>query len=378
MGLFLVGGTLLSLSRNAHWFVRGWDFPRVQIAGFLFLVGGLYAGFFFVGLWYQWALLVAVGAALLWQLYRIFPYMRVAPETVKRVAAPASETTIRLVASNVLMENERHEHWRQVIRAADPDVILAVEVDEQWARAIEPLTDDYPYVVRQPQDNYYGMMLLSRLPLVEPEVTFIVQDDVPSIHTAVELPSGDRVWVHGVHPRPPEPLRGQDSTPRDAEVVIMGREIDEEGKPSIIMGDFNDVAWSRTSELFLKVSKLLDPRKGRGFFNSFNANSRWFRFPLDHIFHSNEFKMSELRLLEHVGSDHFPVLIELSYEPNGTVDQPEPEEDAADEQEAEEKIQEAEEEEGGVDRDPVNQSKVADRAASSQADASSSSPPSDT
>jgi hypothetical protein len=104
---------------------------------------------------------------------------------------------------------------------------------------------------------------------------------------------------------------------RDAEVVVLGREIDEqtEHRPTLIAGDFNDVAWSHTTDLFIKLSGLLDPRKGRGLFNTFHADYPLFRFPLDHVFHSNDFRLVALEVLGYVGSDHFPVLPELSHEP---------------------------------------------------------------
>jgi endonuclease/exonuclease/phosphatase (EEP) superfamily protein YafD len=159
-------------------------------------------------------------------------------------------------------------------------------------------------------------VLLSRLPLVDPKIRFLVQDDIPSIHTGVELRSGDRIFLHGLHPRPPEPIRDQDSTPRDAELVVVGKAIRENGpRPTIVAGDLNDVAWSETSELFLRLSGLLDPRMGRGFYNSYHADHWIMRYPLDHVFHSNHFRLIELQRLPHIGSDHFPMLVELNYEP---------------------------------------------------------------
>jgi endonuclease/exonuclease/phosphatase (EEP) superfamily protein YafD len=134
-------------------------------------------------------------------------------------------------------------------------------------------------------------------------------------------------------------VRDQDSAPRDAELVLVGKEIaaHEREVPTIVCGDLNDVAWSFTTQLFLRISKLLDPRMGRGMYNSYNANSHVFRFPLDHVFHSNEFKLIDLRVLGHVGSDHFPMLIALSCEPEAaTREQPEPETKAEDHEDAHE------------------------------------------
>ncbi|MEQ8800995.1 MAG: endonuclease, partial [Haliea sp.] len=39
------------------------------------------------------------------------------------------------------------------------------------------------------------------------------------------------------------------------------------------------------------------------------------RWPLDHLYHSDHFTVSELRRLPTFGSDHFPLLVELCYQP---------------------------------------------------------------
>jgi hypothetical protein len=94
------------------------------------------------------------------------------------------------------------------------------------------------------------------------------------------------------------------------------------------------------------VSQLLDPRKGRGFFNTFDARYPLVSWPLDHVFHSNDFKLIGLKLLPFVGSDHFPVSIALSYEPSAPAEQPEPQQYAEDVGEAQEKVERAAEKNG--------------------------------
>ena len=103
----------------------------------------------------------------------------------------------------------------------------------------------------------------------------------------------------------------------------------------------NDVAWSRTNYLFQRASGLVDPRIGRGLYNSFHAEYFFLRFPLDHFFHSNHFRLVELKRLAYFGSDHFPMFIHLSYEPEAQRQQKAPEADASDETEAAGKIAEA-------------------------------------
>lgn len=342
IGLLLAGGTLLGLWQHPHWFVRGWDFPRVQIAALLAVTALAYVGFNPLDHVLEWGFVALLLVSLGWQLYKIRPYTMLADQQVERAEQPQADASLSLLMSNVQMENEAYERWLNVVRAADPDVVLAVEVDAAWDEHIEQLAEVYPYRIRRPQDNYYGMVLLSRMPLHHAEVRYLVQDDIPSIRTEIELPCGRRIRFYGVHPRPPEPLRNQGATPRDAELVLLGREIEQDGHvPTIVAGDFNDVGWSYTTQLFCELSGLLDPRVGRGFYNSFDANHALFRFPLDHVFHSNDFKLVTLRLLDHVGSDHFPVFTTLYLDPDAPREQPEPEANRDERADAEERIDRA-------------------------------------
>ena len=342
IGASMTAGTLLSLSRHPHWFVRGWDFPRLLIATIAMLAGVVYAAAFFSGTAWERFFLVMMGGTVAWQAYRIVPYTRLGPTQVTR-AFGRRAARLRLVISNVLMQNEQYERWRQVVTAPDPDLILAVEADSKWEKALKPLEERYPHVIRQPQDNMYGMILYSRLPLEDAEVRFIVHDGFPSIHATIKLADGTPVRFHGIHPAPPEPIRDQDSTERDAELVVMAREVAEENMPAIVAGDLNDVAWSYTTRLFQGISGLVDPRRGRGLYNTWPVYLPVFRVPLDHIFFSNCFTLATLQVLDDVGSDHYPVLIELQHEPAAAAVQPEPEKEPEHEVDAQEMIDLAEE-----------------------------------
>ena len=161
------------------------------------------------------------------------------------------------------------------------------------------------------------MLCYSKLELIEPELRFLLKPDIPSFRTGLRLRSGERVTFYGLHPEPPAPDEADTSLPRDAELVMVAREVAEADLTAIVAGDLNDVAWSHTSRLFRRISRMLDPRIGRGMFNSFHASYWFLRWPLDHVFVSDDFVLHAIRRLPAFGSDHFPILITLAYAPQG-------------------------------------------------------------
>lgn len=361
----LVFGSLAPLSSHPHWFIRGWDFPRVQIV-LIAIVAAI--AFVAVNMVNSRAPAIScISISILataiagWHLFRIIPYTILSKtqattwDVVQEDEESASQRRFRLLVTNVEMENDRFEQWSKVVRDTDVDMVIAAEIDDRWKPTLEELKSIFPHQIIYPQDNWYGLAMLSRLPIRESEIRFRIQDDIPSIDAMVELPSGDEIRVIGVHPRPPEPIRDNDATARDAELVIWGKELAEDDRPIVIGGDLNDVAWSPSTRLFLRLSQLLDPRRGRGFFNSFHADHVWMRFPLDHVFHSTHFGVRDLQRLGHVGSDHFPILIDLQLQPVLKQEQEPLEEKASDEEEAEEKLQRAvESEEIGMSSMPLS------------------------
>jgi hypothetical protein len=153
------------------------------------------------------------------------------------------------------------------------------------------------------------------------------------------MPSGDDIALHGVHPRPPVPEERGRSIERDGELLLVAKAVRESDLPCIVAGDLNDAAWSRTTKLFKRISGLLDPRVGRGFYNTFHANYPFLRLPLDHVFHSNHFRLIKLeRIKNSCGSDHFPVFVVLSLEQDAAARQAKPVANHTETREAEETI----------------------------------------
>src|SRR5690606_2412385 len=230
--------------------------------------------------------------------------------------------TLGLLAANVLQENRDTEKLMDVILTFDPDVIVLTETNTRWRNEVAPLIKQrYPFAVEVPLENTYGMLLYSRLRLIDPEVKFLIDDSIPSIHGILQMPSGKQVQFHSIHPTPPMPQHNPSSSDRDAEMMMVAKMAREATLPMIVTGDFNDVAWSQTTRLFKKVSGLLDPRIGRGLYNTFSTDSWIMRWPLDHLFVSPEFRTIAIEGGASIGSDHVPLYSNLSLAPENAAEQ---------------------------------------------------------
>ena len=338
----MMAATVLPLVRSEHWTVRVFDFPRLQITVVFALT---FIAYLYVREDPSFAdnlFLMALSLCLAYQLWRMWPYTPLHSKEVKRFERHDERNSLSILISNVRMENRESERLRALIRKCDPDVILTVETDAWWEEQLREFERTHTHVLKQPQDNTYGMLLYSRLPLIDPQIKFLVEPDVPSIHAGVKLRSEGVVKLCGLHPRPPVPGESDRSTERDAELLLVAKELQDQDQPSIVVGDLNDVAWSRTNGLFQKISGLLDPRVGRGFFSTFNANWFFIRFPLDHAFVSDHFSLAKFEVLPHVGSDHFPVFVKVSLSQDVNASNSEVPDASSDEvQEADEKISRA-------------------------------------
>lgn len=306
--------TIASISKLDNWWVRDFDFPRLQISTIiLFFIIYCAAIFDFSSFWEILMLLLLI-ASFVYQAVKIYPYTFFAKKQVKKYKGNDEKRQISILVSNVLTTNTKYQKLIHLIYRENPDLVLTLETDEVWEKELEVIEDEYPHTVKIPLKNLYGMHLYSKLELSNIDIKYLISEEIPSIHGKVKLRSGEKVNIHCLHPKPPSPSEDDTSTNRDAELLLVGKEID--GKNStLVFGDLNDVAWSRTTELFMRLSGLLDPRIGRGFYNTFHAQYPIFRWPLDHVFHSCDFLLQKLKRLESIGSDHFPIYIKLVYEP---------------------------------------------------------------
>lgn len=132
ISVFVIWLTFWSLIPRDEWWIRGADFPRLQI-----LVLGLIA-FVLLLVWDQpWDLwrqiiLVALIAALAYQLKMVLPYTFIWKKQVKKVRKNQlnPEKKISLMVCNVLTTNDKYHLLIEQIQKHQPDLILTLESDQ--------------------------------------------------------------------------------------------------------------------------------------------------------------------------------------------------------------------------------------------------------
>ncbi len=308
--IFFTLSPFFPATRNPHWFFRTADFVRLQSLLIQFILLGLFLYFEENYTAFSWILILALIASLLYQLYKVFPYSSFFP---KRRSHAASDGYVSILAGDVLQPNSCYPDFLNEVKRFDPDLVLTMESNKDWENGLSEIEKDYPFTVKVPLENLYGMHVYSKRELVNVEVNYQIEDDKPSIFFDFISEGNLPIFFCCLHPAPPSPTENETSKERDAELMLTGKTIRAMDKPTVVCGDMNDVVWSRTTRLFKKMTGMIDPRVGRGFFSTYNANYYFLRFPLDHLFHTRDLYIEKMVRSKNFGSDHFAMYYEIHH-----------------------------------------------------------------
>lgn len=307
--------SVLSVFRNTPSnYLKMLDFPRIQffLASLIML-----AGFVLMTKrwrWYDYALVIGLLGGLIINGSYLVHYTPLYPERVA-TAAPdhAAADRVSVYLANVLMKNRQAGPVLEQIERQQADFVVLLEIDDWWVKQLGPVRESYPYVKELPNDVAYGMALYSKHPWESLEVNQLNNEKVPSFEVNVRLPNRQEVILHTVHPVPPKDFQRfpDNEGKREIAMLRIGKKVQNSKLPNIVIGDLNDVVWGYTDLLTGTENQLYDIRVGRGFYNSFNAKKWYMRWPIDHIFVTEEFSLNALERMEDIGSDHYPIYAEL-------------------------------------------------------------------
>ncbi|SRX54815.1 endonuclease/exonuclease/phosphatase family protein [Aequorivita sp. CIP111184] len=315
IAVLLAAATILSIFRNSEIrYLKMLDFPRIQLFVFSFISLLVLVLITKKWQWYTYLVSFALLCGLAINGAFIINYTTLVPVEVPTATdLKAADVQFSLLVSNVKMSNKNAQPLIDLIAEKKPDLVLAMEVNEWWDEELSVINKEYPYSQHTINEVTYGMVLYSKLPLNNVEVAYLNNKNVPSFECVVTLSNGKDINFHCMHPVPPTHFEDLPDNKGQKETALqkLGKIVNDSKIPSVVAGDLNDVVWSYVNDLTNTQNILYDLRVGRGFYNTYNAENLLMKWPLDHVFVTKEFRLKKLERLPKIGSDHYPIYVEL-------------------------------------------------------------------
>jgi endonuclease/exonuclease/phosphatase (EEP) superfamily protein YafD len=294
----LVAANVVPLAARLSWIIDLTTHFRVQyLAATTVLLAAL-------ALRRRWPAFVALAAAGTISASAVAPYLPL------RSAEPAAAAAgrIKVLTVNISFRQFSARRLLELVREADPDVVVAQELTPYAAQVLADLDKSFVHHFKLPADGPYGIAVWSRLEL-ETVAPFALGRQ-PAIEARVRGPGGAFTLL-GVHLNAPTSPRR--AAARDAELVELARRGSASEGPLVVAGDFNITPYSPLFQDWLAASDLTDTRRHRTPSVSWPAVLPIFGIPIDHVAVSRDFAILSHRRLPNFGSDHYGVLVELAY-----------------------------------------------------------------
>lgn len=219
-------------------------------------------------------------------------------------SAPSGDE-IRVLSFNLFAQNESYPQVIEYIRQTGADVVFLHEASLPWDETLAAADLGYR-IVRTHTDTIFGSLVL-----VKGEATVegfgFGRREPRAAAVSYVTESGVAVAILGIHPL--APVTSDWAGLRDAQFRFAETWAAEQAGPAIVTGDFNATPWSYVFRRF----ELNDSERGFGLQPSFPATRNLLlRVPIDHLLHSDHLVVLDRVLGPALGSDHFPLVVDLA------------------------------------------------------------------
>lgn len=259
------------------------------------------------------------------------------PYFVPKAAALPTGQVLRVMTFNIWAQNPDTSDIERYIRQVNPDIVALQESTAKYAQeGIATLRGQYPY---QANIGYmWGNLILSRYPILSEEKIPQASQRTYSDQQRITVKVGDQtIALYNIHLSYPllgrtriqsplwfiESASRYDDKPRNEQLQMLLKRLESETLPMIVMGDFNMSDQSPTYQTI--AARLNDSWKEQGWGlgaswpNARKAGLPAFVPPLiriDYIWHSNAFRVVEIKQGIALGSDHIPLIATLELRPS--------------------------------------------------------------
>lgn len=215
---------------------------------------------------------------------------------------------LKILLVNVHTQNNQYKTAADYIQQMKPDILALEEINEAWLKGLQPVLKEYPYYKEDLRNDNFGIGLYSRIPLEYVSIEYWGQAEVPSIVATVHLDNRP-VTLLFTHPVPP--VNQQYFKWRNAQLETIASKRGQWANDLILIGDLNTSSWSYYFKKFVRDLGVRDSRLGFGLQPSWPAGLPLLWTTIDHCLVSDNLAVFNRRTGQHIGSDHYPVYIEV-------------------------------------------------------------------
>ena len=209
------------------------------------------------------------------------------------------------------------------INKTSPDILAMQEF-----YASPNITFDYPhkYIKTKSRNNKFGLAIFSKFPIINSGSLDFKDSDNNIIYVDI-LKEQDTIRVYNVHLQslsinPDKEYFGEENnqkllsrlkttfkTQASQTEQFLAHEENWKGK-KIILGDFNNTAYSWVYRKIKSNKKDAFLEAGNGFGKTFNY---WFPMRIDFVLTSTDFEINQFKTFDVKFSDHFPILANINW-----------------------------------------------------------------
>ena len=219
-------------------------------------------------------------------------------------------SSFKVTVANVDKSNRNYEAIWAFVREENPDLLVVIEANDYLVEALQPLRSTYAYAIVVPSNTRPGMIVLSRSPLEEVNISEPYPGEVtPTIFFKWQH-KGQLYPIAAIHAN--WPLSFEQIRLRNLSLDSIAAWVKAQSLPAFVVGDLNMTPFTTTFDRFLEESGLTNTRQGWGYLPTWGLLSPWsLRLPIDHILASPDIQVMKAKVGPDIGSDHCPLVMEF-------------------------------------------------------------------
>lgn len=226
---------------------------------------------------------------------------------VGSVSAQPAAPNFRLLTFNVWFRNPDMARTAAYIEQVQADAVVLQELTPAQAEILRPLLPSYPHYHIEP--SRMGSAVFTKWPVLSAESVPLAREGAIAARMQIDW-RGLPITVLGVHLN--WPLGPRNSAFRNEELAGVIAIAKAHQGPLLVAGDFNLTPWSEYFGDTLANSGLHDAARGFGLARSWPAQFAPLAMRIDHCLLSPHWRSVAVRTGPWLGSDHLPVVAELS------------------------------------------------------------------